>query len=651
MYTSVLEFDVMKLMTTMVRYPLFEDDSIKEEAKNPDKLESWGHLTCDGTVANIEAFWAARNSKFLAYAIQQALLQSPKLKRAQEIKVVTATGEELPLVKLDLWTILNIPVDRVLSLPHRIWTLVNASTGKSKNKEEEKADPTEKKQSEAKVTLDDVYAEIGNYTIARKGLMAYFLPFFQQGIKPPKYFVPGSKHYSLPKAGSMLGIGEEDVVDIAIDADARLLVDDLVKKLEDCLKNKIPVLAVVCVMGSTEESATDPLVTVLEVREKFRKQGLDFHIHADAAYGGYFSCLMGEDEQDGLPVPRSYSGQPKFDPISAFPDLNDHTRKQFQSIRKADSITVDPHKVGFVPYAVGSILYKNSLIKKTLNFSAPVLNPNVGPSMSTFGLEGSKAGATAAAVYLTHTCLPLDKDGHGRLLGYCLYNTKVYYAKLLSLPRMNNGVEEKYRITSVCRTPVEKGWKPISPDYRGTKEQIVDLLARRSNEEISRDLDEKPAFRGMVNESGPDQNIISYSINFKDASGNWNTSLQRMNRFNDILYQKYLSPQAQAVPDVNEWEIKDIRDYKLMLSHTEFARANYGQVYYDSFVKRSEVNDDITDVTQKKIVAMRSVLLSPWAAEASFFDTILDELVRACDATMKELSAEEKKRKFLAKKA
>jgi hypothetical protein len=40
MYTSVLEFDVMKQMTGMVRYPPFEDDSVKEENKNPDVLES-----------------------------------------------------------------------------------------------------------------------------------------------------------------------------------------------------------------------------------------------------------------------------------------------------------------------------------------------------------------------------------------------------------------------------------------------------------------------------------------------------------------------------------------------------------------------------------------------------------------------------------
>ena len=32
----------------------------------------WGHITCDGSVANIEGLWAARNAKFLAIALQAA---------------------------------------------------------------------------------------------------------------------------------------------------------------------------------------------------------------------------------------------------------------------------------------------------------------------------------------------------------------------------------------------------------------------------------------------------------------------------------------------------------------------------------------------------------------------------------------------------
>jgi len=54
----------------------------------------------------------------------------------------------------------------------------------------------------------------------------------------------------------------------------------LKEKLTDCLKNKIPVLMTLAVMGSTEESAVDPLSEILDLREEFRAQGLEFNIHA-----------------------------------------------------------------------------------------------------------------------------------------------------------------------------------------------------------------------------------------------------------------------------------------------------------------------------------------------------------------------------------
>jgi hypothetical protein len=33
----------------------------------------WAHITCDGTVANIEAIWSARNARFYALAVRAAL--------------------------------------------------------------------------------------------------------------------------------------------------------------------------------------------------------------------------------------------------------------------------------------------------------------------------------------------------------------------------------------------------------------------------------------------------------------------------------------------------------------------------------------------------------------------------------------------------
>ena len=39
----------------------------------------------------------------------------------------------------------------------------------------------------------------------------------------------------------------------------------------------------------------------------------------------------------------------------------------------AESITVDPHKTGYLQYSAGGILYANDKIKSQLKFDAPYL--------------------------------------------------------------------------------------------------------------------------------------------------------------------------------------------------------------------------------------------------------------------------------------
>lgn len=52
----------------------------------PDK--SMGHLVTGGTVANIEALWAARNVKFFPLGLQRALRKEEKLADAKHYEVI-----------------------------------------------------------------------------------------------------------------------------------------------------------------------------------------------------------------------------------------------------------------------------------------------------------------------------------------------------------------------------------------------------------------------------------------------------------------------------------------------------------------------------------------------------------------------------------
>src|SRR5262245_5056497 len=81
-------------------------------------LRPWGHVTCDGTVANIEAIWAARNLKLLPLAIKAALLDegNPGLAPARGITVPLPAGGTAKLAALDTWQLLNLRADDVLAI-------------------------------------------------------------------------------------------------------------------------------------------------------------------------------------------------------------------------------------------------------------------------------------------------------------------------------------------------------------------------------------------------------------------------------------------------------------------------------------------------------------------------------------------------------
>ncbi|KAF4501132.1 L-tyrosine decarboxylase [Fusarium agapanthi] len=93
----------------------------------------------------------------------------------------------------------------------------------------------------------------------------------------------------------------------------------------------------VVIIGSTEHGACDPLRQVVELREGFQTRGLSFAIHADAAWGGYFSSMI--ERRMFAPVP---GGDLPFVPKLA---IQPYTREQLECLPFADSITIDPHKL------------------------------------------------------------------------------------------------------------------------------------------------------------------------------------------------------------------------------------------------------------------------------------------------------------------
>jgi glutamate/tyrosine decarboxylase-like PLP-dependent enzyme len=195
-------------------------------------------------------------------------------------------------------------------------------------------------------------------------------------------------------------------------------------------RRRQPIIALVSVCGTTEESAVDRLDQVLEVRARAERElGTTFHIHSDACYGGYAASVT--RRTDGA---RRTAAEIRAAMGSDWP--SEEWVASVEALALADSVSVDPHKMGYVPYAAGAILVRDARTRHLVATDPPYLSPVEGPDGATerflgrYILEGSKPGAAAAAVWLSHKVLPLDERGYGHLIECTVAGARRFHAAL-----------------------------------------------------------------------------------------------------------------------------------------------------------------------------------------------------------------------------
>jgi glutamate/tyrosine decarboxylase-like PLP-dependent enzyme len=575
--TTILEILVGDDLCRMLGYAIPEEREVENGAIRP-----WGHVTCDGTVANIEAIWSARNLKFFPLSLRAALREEPALSAAWDIRVLLPTGDSAPLVEASTWSLLNLKGDDVLALPARLADEYGIS----------------------RETLTTVLSE---YSLQSLGIQEFSRRFLDGLQNPPAFFVPGTKHYSFPKAAAILGIGASNMIDVPVDLDARMDVAELRKLLETCLDEHRPVYTVVAVMGSTEESAVDPLKDLLALREEFRQRGLEFSVHADAAWGGYHVSVLREDfEMPEAAV--ALAAPPPSVPLSRY------AGEQFAALANTDSITVDPHKSGYVPYPAGALCYRNSAMRDLVTFSAPVVfHGDAEPTVGIYGMEGSKPGASAAAVYLSHRIIRPSKSGYGKIIGQALFSCKMLYARLLCMARS----EDPFVAVPVPRLPAEASDSDVEEQIRFIRERIDG----RTNEEISADEEAM----ALLSELGPDQNILAYAFNFRTASGELNTDLELANRLNRAIYD---------LLSINPGE--GIYGYDLIVSTTDLDASTYGEAFIENYKRRL----GLVGSAGSRVTVLRSAVMDPWVTETakgSFIDTLEEEFRKAVTSALAEV--------------
>lgn len=179
-------------------------------------------------------------------------------------------------------------------------------------------------------------------------------------------------HYTHARISAVLGLAFEPV---ASDRHGRIDLDALEARLR-----RGGVGTVVATLGTTALGAVDPLPEVIALA---RRHGA--RVHADAAYGGYFTLAS---------------------------SLHPAARAAFAASVDADSIVVDPHKHGLQPYGCGCVLFADPGVGRHYSHDSPYTYfSSAELHLGEISLECSRAGASAVALWATQRLLPLVPQG------------------------------------------------------------------------------------------------------------------------------------------------------------------------------------------------------------------------------------------------
>jgi glutamate/tyrosine decarboxylase-like PLP-dependent enzyme len=187
-------------------------------------------------------------------------------------------------------------------------------------------------------------------------------------------------HYTHGRMCGVLGVKGTPV---GVDSAGRIDLTEL-----DALLAGGQIGTVVATAGTTGLGAIDPVAEVLAVA---RRHGV--RLHVDAAYGGFYTLLAGQDGPAGLdPAP-------------------------WRAIAECDSVVVDPHKHGLQPYGCGVVLFADPDVGRFYLHDSPYTYfTSADLHLGEISLECSRAGAAAAALWLTFRLLPPTAEGLGRVI-------------------------------------------------------------------------------------------------------------------------------------------------------------------------------------------------------------------------------------------
>jgi aromatic-L-amino-acid decarboxylase len=153
-------------------------------------------------------------------------------------------------------------------------------------------------------------------------------------------------HYSFEKSVDILGLGRENLRKVATDDSFHIRIDALRDEIErDLREGRVP-CCIAGAAGATSTGIVDPLDRLADIAREY-----NCWFHVDAAYGGALAFSE------------------KYKPL-------------LRGIERADSVTIDPHKWMFVPFACGAALVKGGgrILRDAFDITPEYLSEDRGGS-------------------------------------------------------------------------------------------------------------------------------------------------------------------------------------------------------------------------------------------------------------------------------
>jgi aromatic-L-amino-acid/L-tryptophan decarboxylase len=165
----------------------------------------------------------------------------------------------------------------------------------------------------------------------------------------PRIYTSEMTHMSMPKAASMLGVGKDAIVRIPVDRQYRMDPDALRRQLAADRADGFHAVCVVATAGDVNTGAIDPLDAIADVCEE-----AETWLHIDGSYGA-------------LAAPSRHVGG------------------AMAAIRRADSLSLDPHKWLYAPLDTGCVLVKNAgALRRAFSEGAGYIDVVADREMSDF---------------------------------------------------------------------------------------------------------------------------------------------------------------------------------------------------------------------------------------------------------------------------